>query len=231
MGGEAVERAQTEPGGGFLRKLDEPEVHALKERGRRRHFKRGATLFNEGDESSHVVVLEAGRVKISAFTEEGSEVVLAIRQPDDLLGELSVFDEEPRSATATALEDVEALVVGADGFKSFLQEHPRVALLLLGMISHRLRDADAKRIEYGTQDTVGRVARRLVELADRFGESAADGLRISVPLSQQELAGWTGASREGVSKALQTLRKRGWIETHRKHVTVLDLEALARRGR
>lgn len=224
------ERADAARGGAFLGKLDDAEVRALEERARRRRFRRGATLFNEGDESTHVAILNAGRVKVSCFTEEGAEAVLAIREPGDLLGELSVFDDEPRSATATALEDVEAFVVGAEAFNGFLRDNPRVALLLLGMISRRLRDADSKRIEYGAQDTVGRVARRLVELAERFGETTTEGVRITVPLSQQELAGWTGASREAVSKALQSLRNRGWIETHRKHITVLDLDALARRG-
>lgn len=216
--------------GGFLAKLDEGQRSALAALGRHRRFRRGATLFNEGDESSNVVVLRSGRVKISFFTEDGHEVVLAIREPGDLLGELSVLDGGPRSATATALEDVEALAVPADGFTAFLQDHTGVALLLLRMLSGRLRDADVKRIEYGAQDTVGRVARRLVELADRFGEVSTEGVRITVPLSQQELAGWTGASREAVSKALQSLRNRGWIATHRKHITVLDVEALTRRG-
>ena len=74
------------------------------------------------------------------------------------------------------------------------------------------------------------MAARLVELAERYGEPAARGLRIGLPLSQEELAGWTGSSREAVSKALQTLRNVGWVVTERRRITVLDLEALRRRS-
>ncbi len=108
--------------------------------------------------------------------------------------------------------------------------HPDVALLFLQMLSRRLRDADRKRVEYGAHDTVGRVRARLVELAERYGEPVDRGIQIGLPLSQEEFAGWTGASREAVGKALQTLREVGWVTTERRRITVLDLEALRRRS-
>jgi CRP-like cAMP-binding protein len=98
------------------------------------------------------------------------------------------------------------------------------------MLSSRLRDADEKRIEFSAYDSVGRVARRLVEMAARFGDPQDQGLRITLPLSQEELAGWTGSSREAVSKALQSLRSKGLIETERRAVTILDLPRLASRA-
>jgi CRP-like cAMP-binding protein len=98
------------------------------------------------------------------------------------------------------------------------------------MLSSRLRDADEKRVEFAAYDSVGRVARRLVEMAGRFGDPEGLGVRITLPLTQEELAGWTGSSREAVSKALQALRDRGLIETKRRAVTVLDLEGLTRRA-
>jgi CRP/FNR family cyclic AMP-dependent transcriptional regulator len=176
------------------------------------------------------VIVTEGQVKVSFFTDDGREILLGVRGPGELLGEMSAIDGEPRSATATALEPAEALVMTAEDFKSFITDNPRVGLLLLQMLSRRLRDADRKRIEFGAFDTIGRVARRLVELADDYGEATDDGVRISLPLTQQDLAGWTGSSREAVSKALQTLRGRGWIATHRKGITVLDLEAVRRRA-
>ncbi len=147
-----------------------------------------------------------------------------------MIGDMSVLDGEPRSASAYALEDVHVLVLNADDFVSFLERHPKAALALLRMQNARLREADQKRIEYSAHDSVGRVASRLVELAVRYGESSDGGIRITAPLTQEELAGWTGASREAVSKALQTLRARGWIETHRRGITVLNLDALRRRA-
>jgi len=102
--------------------------------------------------------------------------------------------------------------------------------MLLQVLSRKLRDADRKRIEFGAYDTVGRVCKRLVELAERFGEERGASVRIALPLSQQELAGWTGSSREAVSKALHQLRARGYIETARRGITVLDLAAIRRRA-
>ena len=103
-------------------------------------------------------------------------------------------------------------------------------MALLRLVTSRLRDADRKRVEFGAFDIAARVAGRLVELADRFGEPVPDGVRIPVPLSQDELAGWVGASREAVAKALRVLRDRGLLTTGRRTMTVLDLDGLRRRA-
>lgn len=215
----------------FLSKLTDDEARAFEERGTTRKFARGGTIFAEDDRSDRVALITQGRVKISYHTAEGREVLLSVRGPSDLLGEMSVLDGLPRSATAVALDPVDALILSGEDFREFLRANPRVALLLLEMLSLRLREADAKRIEFGAFDTVGRVAQRLVELSARFGETTERGVRITLPLSQQELAAWTGASREAVSKALHSLRQRGLIETHRRGITVLDPEGLMRRAR
>ncbi|HWH43473.1 MAG TPA: Crp/Fnr family transcriptional regulator [Thermoleophilaceae bacterium] len=217
--------------GAFLDGLTEAERAALEREGVPRRFARGTALFHERQPSDKVVILRDGRVKLTCVTEEGREILLAVRGPGDLLGELSAIDGEPRSATAQALEAVDALVISREAFTGFLESNPRVAVVIMQMLARRLRDADRKRVEFAAQDSVGRVAARLVELVERFGEDAGDGaVRITLPLSQDELAGWVGASREAVSKALQALRGLGWIETHRRGVTVLDVDALRRRG-
>ena len=215
---------------GFLAALTPAERDVLAARGASRQFERGAIVFHQREESDRVVVVRSGRVKISTVTGDGREVVLAFRGPGDLLGEQSAIDGEPRSATVTALEPVEALVLAASDFRAYLEAHPRVALVLLEMLSHRLRDADRKRVEFAGSDTVGRVAARLVELAAAHGEAGADGLEITLPLSQEELAGWTGSSREAVGKALHRMRSLGWIQTRRRRITVIDLEALRSRA-
>jgi CRP-like cAMP-binding protein len=197
---------------------------------RKRRFNRSTTLMNAGTLSNSVVIILEGRVKLSFFTDEGHEVLLGIRGPGELLGELSALDGQPHSATATALEPVEAMIVATPDFHVFLLDHPRVSLMLLRMLTERLRDADEKRIEFAAYDSVGRVARRLVEMADRFGDQQDGGLLITLPLSQEELAGWTGSSREAVSKALQALRLKGLIDTKRRAVTILDLPGLERRA-
>lgn len=190
----------------------------------------GRTLAYTGQVPDQVMVIRAGCVKISVVSRSGREVVLAFRGKGELVGEQSALDGVPRSATVTAVERVEALVLTHQAFRGFLLDHPEVALLLLRMISLRLRDSDAKRIELSTLTTISRVATRLLELSDRFG---GDNGEISLPLSQEELAGATGSSVESVGRALQTMRTLHCIETHRRRVLVLDraaLEALSRAG-
>ncbi len=199
--------------------------------GARRRFPRGATLLNEGDRSERMVIIVSGQAKVSYFTDEGREVLLAVRGPGDLLGELAALDGEPFSATVTALDDIEALMMTVDQFRTVLKDEPDVALSLFKTLSRRLRDADRKRIEFAAYDSVGRVASRLVELAETFGEDTYEGRRITLPLTQEELAGWTGSSREAVAKALHTLRNKELIETHRRGVTVKDIEGLRARIR
>jgi CRP-like cAMP-binding protein len=214
----------------FADRLTAQESADLVRAGHHRQWQRGAVLFREAEESDWVLMLVAGRVKVTGASVAGTEVVLAVRGPGALLGEMSAIDGQPRSATVTALEAVTGLVVPAPGFEAFLQAHGRVTTLLLRQLAEKLRDADRKRIEFGAYDTTKRVAARVVELAERFGEPTAGGLRIAMPLSQDELAGWTGSSREAVTKALASLRASGWIRTGRLEVVVLDLPALRTRA-
>jgi len=211
---------------GFGGTLSREEFDDLVSRGARRQFRRGGYLLTEGEISDHVAVVLSGRAKVSSVTHDGREVVLAVRGPGDLVGELSALDGGVRSASVSALEPVEALIIPSDRFESFLEGHPRLAILLLQTTIRRLRDADRKRIEFGAYDTPGRVARRIIELADRYGEKDERGVKISLSLTQDELAGWTGASREAVSKALRHFRDRGWIETGRRSIVVLNVDAL-----
>lgn len=223
--------AETGGSGGFAGALTAADLEALRAAGRSRRYPAGATMLLEGDRSASVILIESGRVKISSFTEDGREIVLAVRVAGDLLGELSVIDGEALSATAAAVDDVRATVVPADEFKQYLSTHAAASLALLEIVTARLRDADRKRIEFGAYDSVGRVARRLLELAERFGESVkGGGVKIALPLSQEEIAGWTGSSREAVSKALRALRERDVIDTARKVITVLDMDALRKRA-
>jgi CRP-like cAMP-binding protein len=215
---------------GFGAALEPAELDDLVSRGVRRSFRRGSFLMSEGEASDHVIVLLSGRAKVSSYTAEGKEVVLAVRGPGDLLGELSALDGEPRFATVSALEPIEALIVPSERFSRFLEDHPRLALLMLQAMTRRLRESDRKRVEFGAYDTPGRVARRLVELVERYGESEGTNVRITLSLTQDELAGWTGSSREAVSKALREFRDRGWITTGRRSIIVVDVDALRSRA-
>jgi CRP-like cAMP-binding protein len=193
-----------------------------------RSFERGRLLCHEGQIADGVFILRSGVVKITRTTPTGREVVLAFRGAGELVGELAALDGEPRSATICAVDRVEALCLTTQAFLGFLQERPAVALVLLRMLATRLRDADAKRFEFSTLTTIERVAVRLLEFSEDFGREEDSGaVRISLPLSQEELAGATGASLESIGRALQTMRALGCVETRRREIRILDRRALA----
>jgi CRP-like cAMP-binding protein len=210
----------------FLAALTDEEAANLRSRAVTRRFRRGATLMNQGEAPGRVLVIEEGRAKITAITEDGRELVLAFGGPGDLLGELSALGGSPRVATVRALEPLSALAVASGEFEAFLDANPHVALVILRVVIARLRVADRQQVEFAAYQTVTRVARRLVELTERYGEQSGEGIRITLPISQEELAGWAGASREATTNALRDLRAVGLIETRRRHITVLDPEQL-----
>lgn len=212
----------------FIARLSSDEVSALRARAVARHFDRGATLMHHDEVPGRVLVVERGHAKVTLLSEDGKEVVLALRGPGELLGELAALGGEPRSATVRALEPIDALAIAADDFDSLLEEYPRIALAVLRVVIERLREADRQQFEFAAYQTLGRVARRIVELAERFGESGDGGIRIALGISQEELAGWAGASREATSKALHDLRAMSLIETERRHITVRSVDELRR---
>jgi CRP-like cAMP-binding protein len=129
------------------------------------------------------------------------------------------------------VDPVEALVIPTPDFRAFLERSPRASLWILTRLIARLREADRKRAEFGASDTIGRVAARLVELASDYGKPApGGGILIDLPITQEELASWVGSSREGVNKALHTLRNLRWVGTERRAITVLDVEKLRERA-
>ena len=214
---------------GFLDLLPQAVSDRVVLEGRRRH-RQGATLFRVDDPAGDVHVLMTGRVKVVTETLIGRPVLLALRGPGDLVGELAAFDGGRRSATAVALEETVSVVLTAERFREILLDNPATSLGLLGLASQRLRDADGKRIEFTALDSAGRVARRLVEMAERWGEPCPEGLLIDLGLTQDEIASWTGASREALTRALGAFRKRGWLSTERRRILLLDVESLRRRG-
>ncbi|MEO6472150.1 MAG: Crp/Fnr family transcriptional regulator [Aeromicrobium sp.] len=216
---------------GFLGNLDPADREAIRAHSAPRRFRAGSTLMYEGQAGREVMFLVTGRVKITYLTIDGREAVLDFRGPGELLGEMAVIDGNPRSNTVEAIEAVEALAMSATDFRALVASRPALANQLLQHVIRRFRDSDRKLIEFGASHTIGRVAARLVEMVERFGTVTTGGHVIDLPITQEELAGWTGSSREAVAKALHSLRERGLITTDRRRFTVLDLEGLERRSR
>ena len=191
--------AATAAGEHFWSALPPGDQTAMLAAGSMRTYARGQALMLQEQMPDAVIVLRRGQVKVSRSTITGREVVLAIRGPGELLGELTAIDGRPRSASVVALEPVDALVLSPHTFRVFLAEPSRRLAGAAGDAHRRLRDADVKRAGLSSLTTLSRVAERLLELADRFGIEEEGYTRIELRLSQDELAGWVGASIESVA--------------------------------
>lgn len=202
-------------------------AEAIRRQGRPVSFGAQQVLFVEGDLPERVFILESGWVILSAAGDDSKEIVLGLAGPGDILGEVSIFDEGGRSATALALSPVTAMVAPIATLRAAADDIA-LAREMIGVLIARLRNADRQRTEFATVPTQGRVARRLLELSDRFGEQVDEGVRIGLPLSQEQLANWCGASRESTVKALASLRALRIISTSRRSMVVIDPDGLQR---
>lgn len=216
--------------GTFFERLTDDERASLHELAVKHTFPKDGILMFQDESDERLVLLLTGRVKVTRAAQRGHELLLAIRDAGDLLGELAFIDGLPRVATVTALEPVDALVLSGERFRSYLERTPRVAVVLLESVASRFRESTVKRLQFAASDTLGRLASRIVELADRYGAQTEDGLVVAMPISHDELASWTGASRAGVAHGLQTLRELGWLTTERRKLIVRDVAALRDRS-
>ena len=215
----------------FLGLLSDHDRRALEALATTSRVPAGRALVTEGQVADRVLVLRSGRAKIVASSPERGDVVLDFRGPGSLLGEQALVDGRPRAATVVAIEPVEMLVIPASAFRAYLERRPAVGMTLLGMVSRRLRDSDLRLAQFASADTLGRVSARLVQVCEEHGEPTKDGaVRVTLPLTQEDLAGWVGASIEATGQALRTLRELEWIETGRRAIVVRDLEALRARA-
>lgn len=213
----------------FLRQLAPGDADALLGLVRRRAVSRNDPILRAGAAGDDVVLVLSGRVKLVAYGADRREVVLGLRGPGELIGEMAALGSQRRTADAVAVDDVEVGMLRADELRGFLHEHPDAALVLIRMLVWRLGEATRDVVDLATRDSVGRVAKRLLELSTDHGAPVGGGTRIELSLSQDELARWTGATRETVSRALRLMRQLGWVATDHRTITVLDADALRER--
>jgi CRP-like cAMP-binding protein len=210
----------------FLGQLGPDDANTLVGLTRRRRVKRSEPILRAGAAGDEVVVVLEGRVKLVAYGADRREVVLGLRGPGELLGEMAALGGQRRTATAIAVDDGEVGFMHADELRTYLRDHPDSALVLIRMLVRRLSEATRDVVDLATRDSVGRIAKRLLELASEHGAPSGSGMRIELSLSQDELAHWTGATRETVSRALRLMRQLGWVATDHRTITVLDAAAL-----
>lgn len=203
--------------------LDEEALARVAVRASTVQLDRNDTLFNEGDEADDLYVVLSGRVAIAKHSPDGRESLVALMGPGDMFGEMPLFDDEPRSASVRALERSEVARVPFDAVRAELEARPGLLWDVVAMFASRLRAAGDALADAMLLDVVGRTAKRLLELSGNADE-------FVLPLTQEELAGLVGASRERVNKSISAFIRLGWIDQVDRHYRILQRERLAERA-
>ncbi len=216
---------------GIFQGLDSAAVDALTTALEPVDFPRAHVIFNEGEPGDRLYIISSGKVKIGRRSADGRENLLAVMGPSDMFGELSIFDPGPRTSTATTVTEVRAMTMDRSALREWISKRPDIAEQLLRVIARRLRRTNNMLADLIFTDVPGRVAKALLQLAQRFGAQEAGMLRVTHDLTQEEIAQLVGASRETVNKALADFAHRGWLRLEGKSVLILEPERLARRAR
>jgi CRP/FNR family transcriptional regulator len=211
--------------------LDDESAVSLEATLTTRTLTRGHLVFREGDPGDRLFIVMDGKVKISRAAADGRENLLAVLGAGEMFGELSLFDPGPRTATVTTVTGSTLASLDHDDLRPLLSERPGVAEQLLKALAQRLRRTNEAMADLVFTDVPGRVAKALLDLADKFGVTEAEGTRVRHDLTQEELAQLVGASRETVNKALSEFAHRGWLLIEGRSVLLLDPARLARRAR
>lgn len=214
--------------------LSDQELEVLADSLGKRTFGKGMIIFHKGSPGQTLYIIESGKVRIFILSESGQEISVNIYGPSDVFGELSLLDGLPRSAGAVAVERTVTYTLHRDDFLRHLEAYPRMAKSIMEVLSTRLRYTTVYVESLSFLDVYGRVAAKLLELADRYGlrndgKDGINGIEINLRLTQAELATWVAATRESVNKVLGTFRDQGLIQVEGQRITILDMPGLRRR--
>lgn len=193
--------------------------------GDERNLVRGDVLFKEGDIADSLYIVVRGRLAIAiANPIDHRETVVSLMEPGDLFGEMAMLDDGPRSAMARALETSTVLAIPYAAVLDVFREQPALLWGVTRLLAQRLRVMDETLADSVFLDVTGRTAKRLLELSEGADE-------FTLPVTQEELAGMVGASRERVNKAIASFIRLGWIDQHERKYTIIKRQSLEIRAR
>ena len=204
--------------------LDDAALHSVASASTSRELRRGDVVFAEGAAPEFLYVVEEGRVAIASRSDDGRESVFALMERGDLFGEMGLLDGLGRSAEARALEPSQITEIPYPPVRDAFEARPALLWGVVALLAGRLRSMDAQLADSVFLDVTGRTAKRLLDLA-------ADEDEFHLPITQEELAGMVGASRERVNKAIASFVRLGWIDQSDRRYRILDRTQLSRRAR
>ncbi|KAA0235221.1 MAG: CRP-like cAMP-activated global transcriptional regulator [Acidimicrobiales bacterium] len=203
----------------LFKDLDDSAMSGVLERAKTRSFQRNDVIFSEGQDPYELYVVLDGRIAIANKSMDGRESMVALMERGDLFGEMGLFDGQGRSAEARALEPSDVIVIPYIPLRELYEARPDLLWKVVELLSRRLRTMDSALADSFFLDVTGRTAKRLLELAGEADE-------FEVPITQEELAGLVGASRERVNKAIASFIKLGWIEQSDRNYRITNRRQL-----
>lgn len=204
--------------------LDDEQLDQIVQAADERDLVRGDVIFAEGADADALYIVRSGRIAILNRSFDGRESMVALMERGDLFGEMSLFDGLGRSAEARALEPSAIVAVPFAPLKVLWEDHPQLLWRVIAMLSRRLRAMDEALADSFFLDVTGRTAKHLLELAGEHDE-------FEIPITQEELAGLVGASRERVNKAISNFLRLGWLEQHDRTYRILKRRELEIRSK
>ncbi len=213
----------------LFERLSPAELSQLESSARMRRFARKSLVYLPADEANAVLLLVSGRIKICSISEDGKESILGFIEPGELFGELSLLEAGgDREEFAAAVEPSDVVLIPHDVVQRLMQQHTHVAMQvsrLLGLRSKRVE----RRLKYLMfRSNRERLIHLLLELAEKYGEPTPEGMRLSIKLSHQELAGLIGSTRESVTVALGELQNEGMVRLARRRIVLCDIHRMAK---
>jgi len=204
--------------------LDEEELEKIRRLCVTKHYTKDQIILIEEEAGNTLFLIQQGRVKVSRMSDDGREVILSILEPGDFFGELSLIDGKARSASVTAIENSEVLILRRGDFLGLLEEYPQISISLMKELAARIRKSDTQIKSLSLQDAMGRVASALILLAEDHGRVRKQQVIIpKIPL-QQDLANMAGTSRETISRVFRYLEDENLIQRSGRKITILDFK-------
>jgi CRP/FNR family cyclic AMP-dependent transcriptional regulator len=208
----------------FFAAFDPAVISSIVKEARPLQCERNFVIFEEGDEAEELFVVRSGRVAIGVRSPDGRESLVALMEPGDLFGEMPLFDDGSRSASARALERSVVLRIPYGVVRAAFDAEPALLWNVVYLLAQRLRSTDSALADAVLLDVTGRTAKRLLELA-------GDASEFQLPITQEELAGLVGASRERVNKSIAAFIRLGWIEQLDRRYRIVQRDRLEQRAR
>ena len=210
----------------LLAELDQSALDTLLAIANERRFTNGQVIFQKGDPGTSMMAVLEGRVRISAYSEDGREIILNMVDPGQLFGEIALLDGKERSADATAMGKTQLLILDRRDFLPFLEQNPKIAVQLIEVLCSRLRRTSEMVESIAFLDFGARLARLLVQMSEHYGKETEAGLLIDLRISQADLGNLIASTRESVNRQLSAWTQEGVIAVDQGKITIIDQDTL-----